>query len=211
MSTRARINLWAAANGIDVATVTATYDGERIVEINGSAAAATEAMAISQANVDSEDAAMAAAQAAADAAARAAYLEGFDQLPRPIRGIVETDGGDGHVYVVAVDGAGGEVIPIQRESTRLTNAELEAAKTAARAARQTHRGNIAAIQTDLDQVKTAINGLDLTNAGPLGTAIAATSAPNKAAFNQIQNALQAIAMAVKNLTQASEKIRREIK
>ena len=60
-------------------------------------------------------------------------------------------------------------------------------------------------------MEAAINALDLSNAGPLGTAIAATAAPNKAAFNQVQNALQSIKVAVKNLRQASEKIRREIK
>jgi hypothetical protein len=124
---------------------------------------------------------------------------------------VETDGGDGHVYSLIVDGAGGAVLPVQRESVRTSNAEHDAAKAAARAAHGVRRTRIDAIQTDLDQVETAINGLDLTNAGPLGTAIAATSGVNKAAFNQVQNALQSIKVAVKNLRQASEKIRKEIK
>ena len=65
MSTAARIAAWAAANGINPATVTATCDGERIVEINGSRVYAAEAMAIPQATVD-------AALAAANAAARLA-------------------------------------------------------------------------------------------------------------------------------------------
>lgn len=73
------------------------------------------------------------------------------------------------------------------------------------------RARLAAIQTDLNQVETALDELDLTNAGPLGTALAATTGANKAALNQVQNALQAFKVAVKNLKQASENIRKEIK
>jgi hypothetical protein len=65
MSTAARIAAWAAANGIDPATVTATCDGERVVEINGSRVYAAEAMAIPQATVD-------AAQSAVDVSKRLA-------------------------------------------------------------------------------------------------------------------------------------------
>ena len=90
--------------------------------------------------------------------------------------------------------------------------ETDKAKTAlALAAREARLARIDAIQTDLGQMETAINGLDLTNAGPLGTAIAATSGVNKAALNQVQTALQTMKEAVKNLRQAAEKVRREIK
>jgi hypothetical protein len=197
-----------------------------------------------QAEID----AAAAVQAAADAAAYAEWLEGCDILPRPIRGIVETDGGDGHVYAVTVDGAGGEVIPIQRESTRLTNAELEAAVAAARADRQQHRTRIAAIQTDLDQVETALDQIDATMAGPLGVLLTALDGLNltpsgdlgmsiaalpagqtKTALQEVRKAMVTVRdgavtignesrkihvemkTAAKNLRQAAEKVRREIK
>jgi hypothetical protein len=194
------------------------------------------------------DAAAAAAQAAADAAAQAAYLEGVDVLPRPIRGIVETDGGDGHVYAVTVDGAGGEVIPIQRESTRLTNAELEAAMAAARTERQQHRTRLDGIKTDLDQTETALDQIDATMAGPLGVLLTALDGLNltpsgdlgmsiaalpagqtKTALQEVRKAMVTVRdgavtignesrkihddtkTAAKNLRQAAEKVRREIK
>ena len=67
MSTAARIRAWATANGLDPASVTATCDGERIIEINGSHAFAAQAMALSQIDID-------AAQAAQDRAALIASL-----------------------------------------------------------------------------------------------------------------------------------------
>jgi len=74
MSTTARIRAWATVNGLDPANVTATCDGERIVEINGSAALAKQAMAISQADVDAKQAADDAATAEDDERKRVASL-----------------------------------------------------------------------------------------------------------------------------------------
>ena len=64
MRSAIRIRIWAASNGLDPATCTATMDGERIVELNGSAELAAQAMAITQAELDAYEAqAFAAAEA----------------------------------------------------------------------------------------------------------------------------------------------------
>ena len=160
-----------------------------------------------QAEID----AAAAVQAAADAEAHAAWLEGCDVLPRPIRGVLEQDGGDGHVYSLIVDGAGGAVLPVQRESVRTSNAEHDAAKAAARAAHGVRRTRIDAIKTDLDQTETALDQIDVTTTGALGVAIAATSGVNKTALTEVRKVLVDVKTALKNLRQAAEKIRREIK
>jgi hypothetical protein len=160
-----------------------------------------------QAEID----AAAAPQAAADAAAQAEWLEGCDILQRPIRGTFESEGGDGHAYVVTVDGVSGEVFGVQRESTRLTNAETDAAKAAARAERQQHRTRLDAIKTDLDQVETALDQIDATTTGALGVAIAATTGVNKTALTEVRKVLVDVKTALKNLRQAAEKVRREIK
>lgn len=66
----ARLRAWCNATSTDPATVTATFDGNRIVAINGSAALAADAMAISD-----EDVAVAQAELDADIAA--------EQYPAP--------------------------------------------------------------------------------------------------------------------------------
>jgi hypothetical protein len=188
------------------------------------------------------------AQQAADAAAaQAEYLAGVDILPRPLQGAFETRATDGHVYGVEVDPDGDGFIPVQRESTRLTQAEYEAARAAKLEGRQTHRDRIAAIKTDLDQVETALdqidvaatgpmgaaltalNAVDLSAGGTLGTAIAATTGATKTALQQVRLALVAVRdnaqtavtesrkahadtkTAAKNLRQATEKMRREVR
>ena len=69
-----RLRTWARVTGRDPATLTATYDGERIVTINGDAALATDAMRLAaatvQADVDAaESATVALAKSEADAKA----------------------------------------------------------------------------------------------------------------------------------------------
>jgi hypothetical protein len=160
-----------------------------------------------QAQLDADKA----AAAAAEAAARQAYLEGYDTHDRPQRmPSLEISDGD-HVYGIVPDGATGEVDVIRRESTRTTNEQFDADREAKRLERRAHRERITGIKTDLDQVETALDGLDLTNAGPLGVAIAATTGATKTALNRTQDALQSLKTAAKNLRQACEKLRREVK
>jgi signal transduction histidine kinase len=152
-----------------------------------------------------------AAQDAANAAAQAEYLAGVDVLPRPVQGKFETSAADGHVYGLEIDPDGGEVIPVQRESTRLTQAEYDAAKATRLAERATHRDRIAAIKTDLDQVETALDQIDATTTGPMGLAITATSGATKTALQEVRKVIADMKTATKNLKQAAEKLRREVK
>ena len=150
-------------------------------------------------------------QDAANAAAQAEYLAGVDVLPRPVQGKFETSAADGHVYGLEIDPDGGEVIPVQRESTRLTQAEYDAAKATRLAERATHRDRIAAIKTDLDQVETALDQIDATTTGPMGLAITATSGATKTALQEVRKVIADMKTATKNLKQAAEKLRREVK
>jgi hypothetical protein len=157
-----------------------------------------------------------AAQDAANAAAQAEYLAGVDVLPRPVRGAFESLAPDGHVYGLEIDPDGGEVIPVQRESTRLTQAEYDAAKAArlaeraalraARAASQesgeeanTWAGKVAEYRTNRDAVTTQLNQYadhlaqleTILTTGPdraaLTTAIAALTGVNKTAAQKSLN------------------------
>jgi hypothetical protein len=196
-----------------------------------------------QAQLDADKAAADAAYAAAEIERKATPLI-FDQ---PLQARIETPATDGHVYGLEVDPTGDEVIPVQRESTRLTQAEYDAAKAARLADRQLHRERIAGIKTDLDQVETALdkvdmsatgtmgvaiaalNAVDLSAGGTLGAAIAATTGATKTALQQVRLALVAVRdnaetavkesrkaqddtkTATKNLKQAAEKLRKEVK
>jgi hypothetical protein len=55
-------------------------------------------------------------------------------MTRPIQARIETPATDGHVYGLEVDPTSGAVVPIQRESTRKTQAQYEADRAAAFAA-----------------------------------------------------------------------------
>jgi hypothetical protein len=132
----------------------------------------------------------------------------YDQ---PIQARIETPATDGHVYGIEVDPDGGEIIPVQRQSTRLTQVEYDAAKAARMAERAKHRDRIVAIKTDLDQVETALDQVDVTTTGPLGVAIAATTGNTKTALQEVRKVLADLKTAAKNLGQASEKVRKEIK
>jgi hypothetical protein len=111
-----------------------------------------------------------------------------------------------------VSTADGEIVTFEYHASPVPSpAEIAARKQAAVDALTAHRNRITGIKTDLDQVETALDGLDLTNAGPLGLAIAATSGATKTAFNRTQDALQSLKTAAKNLRQACEKLRKEVK
>jgi hypothetical protein len=148
---------------------------------------------------------------AANAAAQAEYLAGVDVLPRPVRGAFESVAPDGHVYGLEIDAEGDAVFPVQRESTRLTQAEYDAARAARLAERATHRANMLAIKTDLDQVESALDQIDATTTGPLGLAITATSGATKTALQEVRKVIADMKTATKNLKQASEKLRREVR
>jgi hypothetical protein len=156
------------------------------------------------------------AQQAADAAAQAAIAESnrlatpikYDQ---PIQAEIETLATDGHIYGIEVDPDGDEIIPVQRESTRLTQAEYEAARAAKLAERATHRANIQAIKTDLDQVETALDAIDVSASGSYATNIAACTGATKTALQDTRKVLVDVKAALKNLRQAAEKIRKEIR
>ena len=150
-------------------------------------------------------------QDAASAAAQAEYLAGVDVLPRPVQGKFETAATDGHVYGIEIDPTGDEIIPVQRESTRLTQAEYDAAKAVKLAARATHRANMAAIKTDVDLVEAALDQIDATTTGPLGLAITATTGATKTALQEVRKVIADMKTATKNLKQASEKLRREVR
>jgi hypothetical protein len=156
------------------------------------------------------------AQQAADAAEQAAITEAlrlatplkFDQ---PIQAKIETLAADGHIYGIEVDPNGDEIIPVQRESTRLTQAEYESARAAKLAVRAAHRLTMGAIKTDLDQVETALDQVDVSTTGTLGVAVAATTGVNKTALQEVRKVLVDLKAAAKNLRQAAEKIRKEIR
>jgi hypothetical protein len=140
---------------------------------------------------------------------------------RPIQAQIETRAADGHVYGLEVDPDGGEVVPVQRESTRLTQAEYEAAKALRMQERSAHRDRIAAIEKDLNQVEAAVSnivytGIVLTNMTT--TAAVWTDPAQRATVIAMKDALQQVKKngddlntALRNLRQACEKIRREIR
>jgi hypothetical protein len=132
----------------------------------------------------------------------------YDQ---PLQARIETPASDGHVYGLEVDPDGGEIIPVQRESVRKTQAEYEIEKAARMAERQQHRQRLAAIKTDLDAVEAAFDQIDVTAGGVMGVAIAATTGVNKTAMTEIRKALVDIKAAIKNLRQATEKLRKDAK
>jgi len=90
-------------------------------------------------------------------------------------------------------------------------AEQRAAAVAEMTARAAHRANLAAIKTDLDQVEAALDQIDATTTGPMGVAIAATTGATKTALQEVRKVIADMKTATKNLKQASEKLRREVR
>jgi hypothetical protein len=158
---------------------------------------------------EAEEAERIEAERVAAEAAEAAYLEGYDVLPRPLQGKFETPAPDGHVYAFEVDPDTEEPFCVQRMSTRKSNATHATTVAERRAERKAHRDRIAAIKNDLDSVETAIDQIDVTAGGTLGVAIAATTGVNKAAFQEVRKVLVDIKAALKNLRQATEKLRKD--
>lgn len=148
-----------------------------------------------------------AAEAAAEVIRKATPII-YDQ---PIQARIEIPVAPDHAYRLEVDTVSGEVIPVEIESVRLTEAEYATAHASKVLERVTHRNNITAIKTDLDQVATALDAIDVTNSGVLGVAIAATTGVTKTALGEVRTMLVDFKVAVKNLRQACEKVRKEIR
>ena len=159
--------------------------------------------------LDAELAGRAEAAAVAFAAASAAYLEGYDVLPRPLQGKFETPADDGHVYAFEVDPDTEEPFCVQRMSTRTSNASHESKVAARNNERKAHRQRIAAIKDDLDGVETALDQVDVTAGGVMGVAIAATTGTTKTALTEVRKVLVDVKAALKNLMQAVEKLRKD--
>lgn len=132
----------------------------------------------------------------------------YDQ---PIQARIEIPVAPDHVVRLEADLETGVVIPVEIESIRKTEPEYQAAKTAALTAHQEHRQRIAAIANDLDQVEATMNAIDVTAGGALGLAIADTAGAPKTALTETRKVLVDFKVAVKNLRQACEKLRREVK
>jgi hypothetical protein len=162
----------------------------------------------SQAELDAR-AAIAASNAAAAEIVRKATPLVYD---RPLQApAIETKATDGHVYGLKVDPTDGDVFAIQRESVRTTEAEDLAATTNVLAARATHRANMLAIKTDLDQVEAALDQIDVGASSSYATNIAACTGATKTALQDTRKIFVDLKAATKNLRQAAEKIRREIR
>jgi hypothetical protein len=107
---------------------------------------------------------------------------------------------------------GGDLVTYpDHASPRPDAATIAARQAQARADAQAHRDRIAAIKTDLDQVEAALDQVDVTTTGTLGVAIAATTGVNKTALTETRKVLVDLKAAAKNLRQAAEKLRRDVK
>ena len=145
-------------------------------------------------------------------AAQAAYLATLPrQEPTGIEApVVVLQQADGSGLGIVADGDGITTY-LDHASPRPDAATIAARQAQARLDNQTHRQRIAAIAVDLDQVETALTGLDLTATGPFGVAIVSTTGANKTAFTACRTAMQDIKTAARNLRQACEKLRREVR
>jgi uncharacterized protein YqfA (UPF0365 family) len=155
------------------------------------------------------------AQADAQAAEAQAQAEYQASLPVPMPTGIEapvvvlTDS-DGKGWGVVADG--GDLITYADHASPRPDAAVIAERQAqARADNQAHRARIEAIKTDLDQVEAALDQVDVTTTGTLGVAIAATTGVNKTALTETRKVLVDLKAAAKNLRQAAEKLRRDVK
>jgi hypothetical protein len=106
---------------------------------------------------------------------------------------------------------GDDVVPMQVSNSPLNPDTRDTMKAAGVLEWNKHRDRIAAIKTDLDQVETALDQVDVTTTGPLGVAIAATTGNTKTALQEVRKVLADLKKAAENLRQATEKVRKEIK
>ena len=158
---------------------------------------------------------------AAEAAAQAAWLEGYDSHTRPQRAPSFEIPDGTNIYTIAVDPGAPDVLVVERESTRLSNAQLAAAIASNKAVRVAHRAALVAIQADLDQVEAQVastNWTDVILTNITTSAAVWTNTTQRTTMIAVKDALQAIKgndnnlqIAVKNLKQAVEKIRKEIR
>lgn len=153
------------------------------------------------------------AAAAAAAAAEALRIETPIRPDQPLETRLELKDGEDNDWDMIVDGIGLEILPVKRSegSSRIAKQDYLNAITASLAARQTHRANMLLIKDDLDSVEASMDAVDVTNSGALGLAIAATSGVTKTALQECRTVFVAMKSALKNLRQAADKIRREIK
>jgi hypothetical protein len=138
-----------------------------------------------------------AAAMAWDEAQRKATPLVFDQ---PLQARIETPATDGHVYGLEVDPTSGAVVPVQRESTRKTQAQYEADRAAAfalsgsivdalKTLKPTMTNNIAQAQA----AKAAWQAVDPTAwTGAQRTQMQAVKAAGIAAANQAIDDAQAV-------------------
>jgi hypothetical protein len=141
----AKLQLWCAANG--VSNPTATMDGPRIVEINGSAALAAAANAIPDAEAA---AAVSAASQAAEAARKATPIVYDQPIETPLLALISDPAGKG-VAVFALDDGTIET-EIIHESPWPDKDALKAKLAAARAAAQTRRAQIKALKQTIQDL-----------------------------------------------------------
>jgi hypothetical protein len=193
------------------ATVEAGARYTSAIEFTDTEAREVVTITATAAQVAAEQAAAAAADAAAFQASEIVRKETPLVFDQPVQARLEIVGHDSHVYGLEVDPAAGEIIPVQRESVRLTQAEYEAARKVRLDARKAHRDTLDAIKTELDNVETAMDALNLTATGTTGVAIRATTGTTKAALLAVEDVLKVFKAQVKNLRQAGDKIRREIR
>jgi hypothetical protein len=204
------ISLWCATNG---AVLTDTRQYALLAGDNGYSFVKWNVPSVNPPSIAWMQAHQTQADAeAAIAASNAAYQASLPvPMPTGIEApvVVLTDS-DGKGWGVVAD-AGELVTYADHASPRPDAAIIAARQAAARADNQAHRERIAAIKADLDQVEAALDQADVTTTGPLGVAVAATTGVNKTALTEVRKVLVDIKAAAKNLRQASEKIRREIR
>jgi hypothetical protein len=115
-------------------------------------------------------------------------------------------------YELRVDQETGEVVAsLDHASPRRSRASREADFAAAHTNAVAHRQRIAAIETDLDQVRDALDQIDVSSASSYATNIAACSGATKTALQDTRKVLVDTKAALRNLVQAAEKLRKEVK
>jgi hypothetical protein len=82
---------------------------------------------------------------------------------------------------------------------------------AANRAKKEQTANLAAIKIDLDQVEAALDQINVSASSSYATNIAACTGAAKTALQDTRNVLVDVKIALKNLRQACEKIRREVR
>ena len=177
--------------------------------IAAAAAAAAEAAAIAASNA-----------AVAQAMAYTNYLENCKTNSRTTdmsllwptnRGPLVV-GSNGKAYQLVVDVPGKAWLAVKRlDGTYLSDDEFCAVATQALAEANQSRTNIALIEADLDTVESAMDGINVSASSPYATNILATPGATKTALQDTRQLFVTFKTAVKNLRQACEKLRREVK